>query len=219
MTGVIEESPATNENSPRRSARRADRIREIILDVALDCFSQNGFAGTSARSIAKLAGIQHSLVNYHFESKEKLWLAMMDKFLGQHVRSALHILEEEDRPAADKLRLYIEAYAKTAATSPQVYRVLTQQSTQNSSRMSWLLDNYLREQFDYMIDVIASAQEEGQVIPGAPEHVFYLLVGGVGIFFAASREYAALSGKEPSSAAEMHKIIDFLCSVIFIKKK
>jgi AcrR family transcriptional regulator len=210
----------TAERAPRKSSRRADRVREIILDVALDCFSSSGFAGTSTRSIAKLAGVQHSLVNYHFESKEKLWIAMMDKVLGRHIEGVYKVLEEaKDQPASEQLRLFIEAYAKTAAAAPHVFRILTQHSTQNSTRMDWLLDTYLRKQFAFITGIITEAQAEGQVIEGAPEHIFYLLVGGVGIFFAAPREYALLTGKDPASAAEMHKLIDFLCSVIFVKKR
>jgi TetR/AcrR family transcriptional regulator len=214
------ETTQTADRTQRKSSRRADRVREIILDVALDCFSSAGFAGTSTRSIAKLAGIQHSLVNYHFESKEKLWIAMMDKVLGRHIKGVYEIMEaSKDQPASEQLRLFIEAYAKTAAASPHVFRILTQQSTQNSPRMDWLLDTYLRKQFVFMTRIISEAQDEGQVIDGAPEHIFYLLVGGVGIFFAAPREYALLTGKDPASAAEMHKLIDFLCDVIFVKKR
>lgn len=214
------ETGQTTEKAQRKSSRRADRIREIILDVALDCFSSSGFAGTSTRSIAKLAGIQHSLVNYHFESKEKLWIAMMDKVLGRHIKGVYEMLEgAKDQPASERFRLFIEAYAKTAAAAPHVFRILTQQSTQSSNRMDWLIETYLREQFDYITKIILDAQAEGEVIDGSPAHIFYLLVGGVGIFFAAPREYALLTGKEPSSAAEMHKLIDFLCSVIFVKKR
>jgi TetR/AcrR family transcriptional regulator len=167
-----------------------------------------------------LAGVQHSLVNYHFESKERLWIAMMDKVLGRHIKGVYQILEAaKGRPASERLRLFIEAYAKTAASSPHVFRILTQQSTQNSTRMDWLIDTYLQNQFAEITKIISDAQEEGLVIDGAPEHIFYLLVGGVGIFFAAPREYSILIGKDPASAAEMHKIIDFLCAVIFSKGK
>jgi len=219
MSSAVEQTTPAAEKSSRKNARRADRVREIILDVALDCFSSQGFSGASTRSIAKLAGIQHSLVNYHFESKENLWIEMMDKVLGQHISNVYEMLDKaKHRPASEQLRLYIEAYAKTAAASPQAFRILTQQSTQTSYRLDWLLEKYLKKQFKFITDIIAEAQKEGQVIEGEPAHIFYLLVGGIGIFFAAGKEYSALTGKDPSSAAEMHKIIDFLCDLIFKKK-
>lgn len=204
----------------RRSTRRADRVREVILDVAFDSFSASGFGGTSTRAIAKLAGVQHSLLLYHFESKEKLWIAMMDKMLGRHVQYLTEVLEgAKDQSPSDQLRLYIQAYAKTLGASPHLFRIMIQQSTQNSDRIKWLLDNHLREKFSLITDIIARAQAEGRVIPGEPAHVFYLIVGGAGIFYTSSREYSLLTGKDPASAAEMHKLTDFLCSVIFKEKQ
>ncbi|SCW80304.1 transcriptional regulator, TetR family [Sphingobium faniae] len=204
----------------RKSARRADRVREIILDVALECFSAHGFSGTSTRSIAKLAGVRHSLVNYHFETKDNLWIAMMVKALGEYARRVDEILDnDKSKNKAEKLKLYIEAYAKTAANTPQLLRIITQQSTQNSPRLEWLIENHTRKHFDMLSDLICGAQKEGAVIDGRPEHIFYLIVGTIGIFFAVPREYAALTGKDPFSAAEMHQVIDFVTQVIFTKKK
>ncbi|WP_313802496.1 TetR/AcrR family transcriptional regulator [Sphingobium sp.] len=202
--------------STGEGARRADRMREIILDVALDSFSAAGFIGTSTRSIAKLAGVQHSLVNYHFKNKEMLWIAVMDRVLCQLTDLIDEAIgEDPNRSASEKLRLFIEIYAKTAASSPQAFRILTQQSTQASERLDWLMERYLREQFKQITGLIADGQAEGTVIEGDPAHVFFLILGCTGTYFAATRGYTILTGKDPASAAEMHRLISFICSVVF----
>jgi len=52
--------------------------RGHLLEVALDLFAENGFAGTSIRDIAKRTGKSVSNVYHHFENKEELWLAILE---------------------------------------------------------------------------------------------------------------------------------------------
>jgi AcrR family transcriptional regulator len=47
--------------------------KEKILYVARELFSEHGFEGTSIRDIAKIADVNVSSVNYHFENKENLF--------------------------------------------------------------------------------------------------------------------------------------------------
>lgn len=50
--------------------------KEKILSAARALFVENGFAGTSMGKIAKLAGVNHSLLFHYFGNKENLWLAV-----------------------------------------------------------------------------------------------------------------------------------------------
>lgn len=52
---------------PKQEGRNT---RECILDVALELFAAQGFAGTSLRQIAQAVGIKESAIYAHFESKE-----------------------------------------------------------------------------------------------------------------------------------------------------
>lgn len=52
--------------------------REEFLRVALDLFAKRGFVGTSIRDIAKAMGRSVSNVYYYFETKEDLWLAILE---------------------------------------------------------------------------------------------------------------------------------------------
>ena len=54
-----------------RRARGAD-TKALILDAARDALATDGYAQTTTRSIAERAGVQLSLVHYHFEGKQQL---------------------------------------------------------------------------------------------------------------------------------------------------
>lgn len=67
--------------SPRTS-KQFDKIRqekkELIMEVSLELFAENGFHATSISQIAKKANISKGLVYNYFESKKELLDALID---------------------------------------------------------------------------------------------------------------------------------------------
>ena len=61
--------------------------REKIVDAALQTLKTNGFAGTSAREIAKTGGFNQALVFYHFGSVQNLLLAALDAVSERRMRA------------------------------------------------------------------------------------------------------------------------------------
>ena len=49
-----------------------------LLECAERLFSENGYAETSIRDIAKLASVNSAMISYYFGSKEKLVKAILD---------------------------------------------------------------------------------------------------------------------------------------------
>jgi AcrR family transcriptional regulator len=50
-----------------------------ILDAAFRRLATEGYAALSVREIAKDAGVNHALINYHFRSKDQLVIAVLDE--------------------------------------------------------------------------------------------------------------------------------------------
>ena len=57
---------------------RGDDTRLQILAAARDALAEHGAAATTTRAIAERAGVQLSLVHYHFGSKQQLLAAVLD---------------------------------------------------------------------------------------------------------------------------------------------
>lgn len=70
-----------------RSALKVEEIREekknLIMDVALEHFSNTGFHATTISHIAKHAGISKGLMYNYFRSKEDLLSAIIDRSLAE----------------------------------------------------------------------------------------------------------------------------------------
>lgn len=118
----------------RQSTRRSGTAarRQELLDAALDCFVENGFDGTSLRQIAMRARMTHAGLLHHFESKEALVAALLqrrderDKDLakefavvsgGEGRAPALLKLLAHHRTAPGEMRFWSELFA--AASRPE----------------------------------------------------------------------------------------------------
>lgn len=82
---------ATSRNSPAARPRRATtapapRIADAdlpdtkarILEAAFRRLATEGYAALSVREIAKDAGVNHALINYHFRTKDQLVIDVLD---------------------------------------------------------------------------------------------------------------------------------------------
>ena len=50
-----------------------------ILEAAFQRLAREGYAALSVREIARDAGVNHALINYHFRSKDQLVIAVLDQ--------------------------------------------------------------------------------------------------------------------------------------------
>lgn len=62
----------------------AKDTRDKILALALDRFSQNGYAGTNIRELTESLGLVKSAMYRHFESKEAIWNALLDEMIAYY---------------------------------------------------------------------------------------------------------------------------------------
>ena len=79
----------------------AKDTKEKILRAALDLFSQKGYEGTNIRELSASLGLVKSGIYKHFESKEAIWNALLDKMIayyGERFGSSEHLPPVPDSP-------------------------------------------------------------------------------------------------------------------------
>lgn len=68
--------------APTRAASgaqaRAERTRALIMDEAVRCVIEEGFAAASAKHIAERAGVTWGVIQYHFGDRNGLFAAVVD---------------------------------------------------------------------------------------------------------------------------------------------
>ncbi len=82
--------------------------REKILETAMRLFSAQGYSNTSLSQVAKEAQVSKALIFWHFESKEKLFRAAIQRTLEPY---AIDVLDDlEGLPEVDQIKHLIDAY-------------------------------------------------------------------------------------------------------------
>lgn len=209
--------PPVSRGADGQRRGRAVNVRRQVLNAALECFGAFGFEGTSTRAVAERAGISHPLLLYHFGSKEQLWRSTMEAVIGEY-RQALdaRLGDMADGDAAAGLRIFIDNFVRFSAQRPQLYRVMTQESTQRSDRIHWLIDEHLRPSFERVVGLIVASQGTASVRAGDPARMYYAIIGMAGTLLSVSTEFQLLTGRNVFDAVEIEKTIACINDFVFV---
>lgn len=60
------------------TSENTSTVREILIAAARRCLREVGYSGLSTRRVAEVAGVPLSQIHYHFGSKQKLILALLE---------------------------------------------------------------------------------------------------------------------------------------------
>lgn len=208
---------ATKKAKGEAKKPRGAEVRERVLVAALECFGAFGFEGTSTRAVAERAGVSHPLLLYHFDSKEQLWQSTMEEVIGHYrleFERRLSLIDINDAVAG--LRAFIENFVMFSARTPQLYRVMTQDSTQGSERIHWLIDRHLRASFEQVLGLIIRGQGEGRVRGGDPARLYYAIIGLAGTLLSVSTEFRLLTGRNVFDPAELAATIRYIDDFVFL---
>src|ERR1700756_2199725 len=88
---------------PRWLRRKEERAPEI-LDAALSCFAEKGFAACRMDDIARRAGISKGTIYLYFESKEAVFKALAQRAIGERIAAIAGQLQVFDGGTPELLR-------------------------------------------------------------------------------------------------------------------
>lgn len=166
-----------------KAARPRTKVR--LLQAATAEFAAHGYRGTSLRDIAKLANTNVAAVKYHYESKEKLWQAVVAR-LYQSLGDA--VLSDEKQSKANTTRELIRNstrdYIIFSARNPELYRITVLEVIDGSERLEWLARHHLREFMERTM-AWASIAQQNDVFPReiAPLNLVYVMMGATQTLF------------------------------------
>ena len=97
--------------------------RERLLLEAAGLFSRKGYAATSVGEIVAAAGVTKPVLYYHFESKEGLYLQLMEEGLGRFHAAVEAGLGGDEGTAADRIRRLCETLIELALQNLSISRL------------------------------------------------------------------------------------------------
>jgi len=111
---------------------------EKIIASAEKLFYQKGKAGTSMQDIADDAGINRTLLNYYFRSKDQLFEAVFRKALGAFVPD-LAAMMSTDIAFEEYVSAMVEKVIDTMLENPQIPIFVLQELSSNPERMPQII--------------------------------------------------------------------------------
>jgi AcrR family transcriptional regulator len=97
-----------------------------LVQSAIKLFSEHGFDGTSVKQISDDAGVNVSLVSYHFKGKEGLYRSCFEHFKNGSFLSSLSVLQNVASKEELKIRLnlFVELFWTAYIEEDQIMRMI-----------------------------------------------------------------------------------------------
>ncbi len=110
-------------SAPRRHRLTRAARRDLIVQAAAEVFAANGYRDASMELIAGRAGVTAPVLYDHFDSKQALYLTLLDEH-GRALLSRVLAGATAARTAADALRAGIDAFLGFVQSHPFAWRML-----------------------------------------------------------------------------------------------
>ncbi|NOR32905.1 TetR family transcriptional regulator C-terminal domain-containing protein [Sulfitobacter sp.] len=147
------------------------RNRRVILDAALNVFSQHGYRGATLDQIAAEAGLSKPNILYYFQGKEQIHLTL----LSQLMETWLDPLVELDADGDPKTEIldYVQRKLDMARDLPRESRLFAGEILQGAPRIGPRLESDLKPLFDQKCAVIAGWVKAGKIADIDPQHLIF----------------------------------------------
>jgi AcrR family transcriptional regulator len=165
----------------KRWQRRKDARAPEILEAALACFAQKGFAATRMDEIARKCGITKGTIYLYFDSKESVFKALARASIGEQLGAVRTMVENFPGASAQLLRLVLSTMGGFVRTSDRV--ILPKMLLAESGNFPELAKFWREEIIDQGIallgGIIRRGTERGEFRAIAPEHAARLCVAPI----------------------------------------
>jgi len=146
--------------------QRSEETRNRMMQAALECFSNHGYEITSVAEICSAAGVSKGAFYHHFPSKQAIFLALMESWLGgvdEHLRAVMEAAPSVPAGFANMSQLFGEVFGAAGGHLPMFLEFWTQ-SMRDPAVWEGVIAPYQKYQ-DLMAHYIQRGVTEGSLRP------------------------------------------------------
>ncbi|MCC7517231.1 MAG: TetR/AcrR family transcriptional regulator [Pseudomonadales bacterium] len=166
---------------PRRTTLKADETRELILSAAELRFAAAGFYPTRLEDIADDVGITRTAVIYHFQDKETLYNAVLEKLFTQlNDRISQALDQPVDLPA--RIEAAVEAWLDFAGERPTLMRLFMREVAGSEGGLRAEVQRFVEPMFARLIATLDEGRRNNTFRAIDPVQ-FWSILAGASMFF------------------------------------
>lgn len=139
--------------------------RERLISVAREVFAERGFAGATVKEISDRAGVNISLISYHFAGKEGLFRTVLEEFGRERLADAVKILTppESMEDMRAKLKLWSRQFLQCHVDQNNACCILHKEDIFQFDFMRDIFLNTFMKAFQAVADFFQQAKKKGLV--------------------------------------------------------
>ncbi len=194
---------------PVQRTPRGLRTRARILDAAEELFAERGFEATPLRDVAERVGLRIPSLYNHFDSKESLYAAVLERGIGPVFEILAGFVVDGSADSTQIVRRMMDLLAQR----PNLARLVQHETLAGGRRLTPMLERWLAPTFGRAQEIVESSAAarrfRPEQIPLLVLAMYQIVVG----YFTTAPLYEQLQGEDPMSAPALARQTEFLCEL------
>lgn len=150
--------------------------RTKIGTVAEVLFAERGFEGTSIRAIAESAETTKALLYHYYQSKEGLYLAVLENAVSKVVAAVEEIAASQAAPQT-KIRAVARAFLDQYQACPQQFHLVQRAIDEQSPAAVTLAERWFLRVYQALQTIIEEGGRQGIFKPVLPQLTTFTVIG------------------------------------------
>ncbi|VFR40900.1 Transcriptional regulator, TetR family [plant metagenome] len=205
-----------NNIPPDSRSRDADRSQQVILAAALQEFSEHGLGGARMERIAQRAALNKRLIYYYFQSKDDLFLAVLEEAY-RSIRQAEQALRLGDMPAASAIRRLTEFTWEYYIAHPEFLTLLNSENLHQGKHLARSV--HIRKMNSPLIeslgDILERGRREGVFRGGVDPLQLYVSIAGMAYFYLSNHyTLSSVFGLDLMTPKAHQERLSHICDVV-----
>ena len=197
---------------------RSAETRAAILAAAGRIFAKSGLAGARTDAIAAAAGVNKALLYYYFQSKERLYEAVVEDHFREFNRRALEVLTAPG-PVRAVLLQYVSLHFDFISARHQFAPLFQQVTMTGGKFLERLIRKYFAPRSQALGKLIERGMRNGEFRRADGFHTALSIVSLIVFFFSAARVLQLLGHPDAYSRVNLKRrkreVLDFIRHGVF----
>ncbi|MEU6720287.1 TetR family transcriptional regulator [Nonomuraea sp. NPDC046802] len=202
----------TSQPTTGERRRDADRTKAEILAVAQREFARNGYAGARVDEIAELMRTTKRMIYYYFGSKERLYIAVLEKAYTE-VRQVERTLDVEHLAPVEAIRTLAELTFDHHDAHREFIKLVSIENIHQAEhiRKSEVLANLGTPVLDLISRILDAGRARGDFVTKADAIDVHMMISAFCFFRVANQHtFGALFGRDmtaPEHRARLRRMV------------
>jgi AcrR family transcriptional regulator len=202
----------TSQPASTERQRDADRTKAEILEVAQQEFARNGYAGARVDEIAARMRTTKRMIYYYFGSKERLYIAVLEKAYAE-VREMERVIDVAHLAPVEAIRTLAELTFDHHDAHREFIKLVAIENIHQGEhiRKSEALANLGTPVLDLIERILDAGTASGDFVTEADAMDVHMIISGFCVFRVANHHtFGALFGRDmtaPEHRARMRRMV------------